>query len=126
MRSAANLAAGARTRFATILHGVLVATAVVFFAQIMETIPLAVLASILVLTGIKLLNVPAMIHELKVNPREAWLWPFTAVAILGTDLLKGLVIGILGGVVLYLLRRRGRSKSIPLESKPNVQETFSN
>jgi carbonic anhydrase len=124
VRSAANLAAGAKTRLATVLHGLLIALSVLFFAPLMETIPLAVLASILVLTGIKLLNLPAMIRELKTHPKEAWLWPFTASSIIFTDLLKGLIIGILGGCVLYLFERISlRKKQRTLGS--TAQETYS-
>ncbi len=110
VRSAANLAAGARSRWSTILHGLLVALAVVFFASILEKIPLAVLASILVLTGLKLLNLPSMLHELKQDPVQAWIWPMTLVSVLATDLLVGLGIGLAVAMVQSLFLKKYAKK----------------
>ena len=94
VRSAANLDAGASTRLSTILHSVWIALFVVFAPEVLSTIPLSALAAVLILTGVKLINLKHMISEVNTSPSQAWLWPVTAAAVVSTDLLKGLVIGI--------------------------------
>jgi MFS superfamily sulfate permease-like transporter len=109
VRSAANFDSGAQTRNATIFHGILVALSVFVFPFVMEKIPLAVLASILVLTGWKLLNVSSMIAALKYRIRDTYLWPLTAAAILSTDLLKGFCFGIVVWLIDDLIIRKGQN-----------------
>lgn len=94
VRSAANFNAGASSRRSTMLHGLFIGLAIMAFPFVLETIPLAVLASILVLTGWKLLNLKALAVALKQHPREVYLWPLTTFAILSTDLLRGFGTGI--------------------------------
>lgn len=94
VRSAANFEAGAVSRYSTMMHGGLILLGVVSFPWLLEKIPLAVLAAILVLTGWKLFNVKGLISALRYHPRQAYSWPLTMAAILATDLLKGLLIGL--------------------------------
>ncbi len=105
VRSAANVTAGGRTRFSSILHGIWILLFVHFFPEVLTKIPLSVLASILVLTGIKLLNLKNLIHEIKKKPLEGMLWILTMGAVFMTDLLKGLVIGIVSATLIYLVTR---------------------
>jgi len=111
VRSAANFDSGAHTRISTMFHGVLVALSVMAFPFVMEKIPLAVLASILVLTGWKLLNVKSMVAAMKYHARDAYLWPVTAIAILSTDLLKGFCFGIAVWLIDDLIVRRSSNRT---------------
>ena len=94
VRSAANIEAGASSRKSTIMHGVWIAGFVILVPQVLSVIPLAALAAVLIFTGIKLLNISHMIEAFRSNAKEAWIWPATLVAVVSTDLLKGLFIGI--------------------------------
>lgn len=103
VRSAANAEAGARTRLSGIFHGVWLLLVILFAASVVNYIPYAVLAVILVRTGYNLAK-PAMIINIYKQGKEQFL-PFivTIVAMLATDLLIGVLIGIVYS--LYFLIR---------------------
>lgn len=94
VRSAANVSTGAHTRWSTVLHGVWVAVFTLALARILEFIPLSVLASVLVLTGVRLLNPGGLIQTWRSERMQAVFWVVTLVAIVTTDLLVGLGIGL--------------------------------
>ncbi len=94
VRSSANLQAGAKTRASAIMHGLWLLILVATLPFVLERIPIAALAAILVHTGFKLVNV----ENAKQVKRYGWL-PFliylvTVAAIVSTSLLTGIVIGI--------------------------------
>lgn len=102
VRSAANINSGGQTRMSSFFHGVLLMVSVLFFAKYLNMIPLACLAAILLQTGYKLAK-PAMLLEFY---RKGWnqFLPFaiTVVAILVTDLLEGIIIGMAVGIFFVL------------------------
>lgn len=102
VRSAANVNAGGQTRVACFLHGVLLAISVVFFARYLNMIPLACLAAILLQTGYKLAK-PIMFFEFYRKGLSQFV-PFTITvfAILFTDLLEGIAIGMACGIFFVL------------------------
>jgi len=102
VRSSANVGAGARTRLSAVLHGVWILAFVVLLSSVLQRIPVASLAAILVFTGFKLLN-PKAVKELAVYGRsEVAIYLATVVAIVATNLLEGVLIGI-GLALLKLL-----------------------
>jgi MFS superfamily sulfate permease-like transporter len=111
VRTSANVQAGARTKTSTILHGILLALAVFLFPNVLEAIPLASLAAILLMVGFKL-TTPSVYLEMYRKGKEQFL-PFivTVVAILFTDLLTGIFIGILISV-FFVLKTNFRSAII--------------
>lgn len=101
VRSAANAEAGARTRLAAFSHGVWLVVAVVAAAPLINRIPYAVLAVILVRTGMNLAK-PRILYGVYRQGREQFLpYIVTVVSILFTDLLIGVLIGI--GFAIYFL-----------------------
>ncbi len=108
VRSSANVNAGARTRMSTIYHGILLLLSVAFIPFILNLIPKAALAAILVYTGYKLAK-PALFKAFYQKGWDQFL-PFviTISAILVTDLLKGVIIGI-GVGLFFILRSSFRS-----------------
>ena len=95
VRSSANIAAGAKTKIATIVHGVLLVVLVIAIPSVLNRIPLACLAAILVMLGFKLLSPKVVL----VHWRKGWLQfvPFVAtfVASLAGDLIIGVAVGVL-------------------------------
>src|SRR5690606_1866321 len=91
VRSSANVNAGAKTKMSAILHGLLLLVAVAFFPTIMNLIPKSALAAILIFTGYKLAK-PSLFKAFYQKGMDQFL-PFviTIVAILATDLLKGVI-----------------------------------
>lgn len=108
VRSAANAEAGARTRFSAVAHGAWLLLAVLFAIPLLNLIPYCVLAVILIRTGYNLAK-PKMILGIYRQGREQFM-PFivTVVAILLTDLLIGVLIGI-AYALYYLVKHTYRA-----------------
>jgi MFS superfamily sulfate permease-like transporter len=110
VRSAANVEAGAQSKISTISHGMLLSLSVILFPQLINKIPLSALAAILVITGYKLAK-PSLFRELHRKGIDQVI-PFiaTILAILFSDLLIGILIGI--GVSLFFLIRSNFKSSV--------------
>jgi SulP family sulfate permease len=108
VRSSANINFGAKTKMSAILHGVFLLISAVTIAGIMNMIPLASLAAILLMVGYKLAK-PSLFKQMYKLGWEQFV-PFTAtvVAIVFTDLLRGITIGLLFGI-FYTLRHSYRN-----------------
>jgi SulP family sulfate permease len=108
VRSSANISFGAKTKMSAIFHGVFLLISAITIAGLLNMIPLASLAAILIMVGYKLAK-PSLF---KVMYKLGWeqFIPFaaTVVGILATDLLKGITIGIIFGV-FYTLRHSYRN-----------------
>ena len=102
VRGSANVQSGARTRMSAFVHGIFLLLAVVLAPMVMNLIPLASLAAVLLYVGYKLANYQLFRQMLRKSP-ELWL-PFlvTIVAILATDLLKGVGVGMVVGLFFIL------------------------
>ncbi len=94
VRSSVNINAGGQTRVSAIVHGLLLFGFVICLPQILNKIPYASLAAILVVTGFKLMSWK-MIRELWESGKYQFA-PFliTVVAIVTTDLLIGILVGL--------------------------------
>lgn len=95
VRSSANIEAGAKTRASVIFHGLwlLLFAAVVPFT--LRHIPVSSLAAVLVFTGYKLAYPKALPKLLKYGKSEVAIATVTIAMIVGTDLLQGVVLGLL-------------------------------
>ncbi|MGN6806821.1 MAG: SulP family inorganic anion transporter [Trinickia sp.] len=102
VRSSANLHAGARSRMSAFVHGLLLLASVFVLSEILNKIPLASLAAILIATGYKLAK-PALFVDVAKRGVNA-LVPFLATigGVLATDLLIGIGLGIACSIVLAL------------------------
>jgi MFS superfamily sulfate permease-like transporter len=108
VRSSANINFGGRTKLSAILHGVFLLISAITIAGLLNMIPLASLAAILLMVGYKLAK-PTLFKQMYKLGWEQFM-PFiaTVVGILLTDLLKGITIGILFGI-FYTLRHSYRN-----------------
>jgi MFS superfamily sulfate permease-like transporter len=119
VRSSANVDAGGRTRLSAIAHGLWLVIAVLAMAPLLNRIPLAALAAVLLVTGFKL-TAPALW-------KSAWHlgWshfiPFalTIVAILFTDLLRGIGIGLVVGIA-FIIAEHMRGPALMKVSPPGA------
>ncbi|GAA4433775.1 SulP family inorganic anion transporter [Pontibacter saemangeumensis] len=94
VRSSANIQSGGRTKLSALIHGILILACVILIPGILNMIPLASLAAILLVVGYKLAK-PALFKSMYRNGWSQFL-PFvvTIVAIVFTDLLTGIGIGM--------------------------------
>ena len=95
VRSSANVDAGAKTRVSAIIHGVWLLLFVVVLPFTLRYIPVASLAAILVFTGYKLAYPKAVPKLLQFGKSEVAIYAATILVIVSTDLLKGVVFGLL-------------------------------
>lgn len=104
VRSAANVEAGARTRWSAVMHGAWLLLFVLLLPGVLSRIPETALAAVLVYTGWKLLNLPGLWHLWTENRTEALIFVTTAATIVGADLLAGVVTGLLVSMFVLLVR----------------------
>lgn len=103
VRSSANVNSGAKTKMSTIYHGIFLLLSFAFIPFLLNLIPKTALAAILIYTGYKLAK-PSLFKAFYKKGWDQFL-PFviTIGAILVTDLLKGVLIGI-GVALFYIIR----------------------
>jgi SulP family sulfate permease len=124
VRSSANVNAGAKSKASAVLHGLLLMLCVFAIPGVLNMIPKAALASILILTGYKLANV-ALFKDYYSRGKQQFI-PFvvTIIAIIFTDLLIGILVGILVGLY-FVMRSNFRSAMIMVEDGDKYLIRFS-
>lgn len=95
VRSSANIEAGAKTRASAVFHGLWLLLFAAVLPFTLRYIPVASLAAVLVFTGYKLAYPKAVPKLLEFGKSEVAIYLATIVVIVGTDLLKGVVLGLL-------------------------------
>ncbi|MGW2548550.1 SulP family inorganic anion transporter, partial [Kitasatospora sp. NPDC001574] len=99
VRSAANVQAGARTKASRVLHGFWLLLFAALIPAALSAIPLAALAGVLVHAGAKLVPVRSLRPLWRADRGEAVILAVTAVAIVVTNLLEGVLLGLLLAVL---------------------------
>jgi carbonic anhydrase len=124
VRSSTNIDAGAKSNMSTIFHGILLLLSFLLIPNVLELIPLSSLAVILIITGFKLTK-PSLYKSMY----KQGFWQFapfiiTIVAILITDLLIGVGIGLFvsGGFILYRNLRSTGTVINKLVSEDNISK----
>ena len=108
VRSSANVNAGARTKTSAVLHGFWLLLSFLFIPGIINLIPLSCLAAILLVTGYKLARLSLFTHMWHKGLSQFIPFVVTIVAVLLTDLLIGVGIGMMVGI-FYILRTNLRN-----------------
>jgi MFS superfamily sulfate permease-like transporter len=122
VRSSANVNAGAKSKVATIIHGVLLLVCAASIPFILNMIPKAALAAILLYTGYRLCKPSFFIHMWKGGLSQFIPFVATAAGVVGLDLLKGVGIGIFISIV-YILRHNARVSYFMQKTSANDDET---
>jgi MFS superfamily sulfate permease-like transporter len=107
VRTSANVNAGAKTKLSAIFHGLLLLISVVAFAAVLNQIPLACLAAVLLVVGYKLAKISLFKEMYKLGWEQFIPFIVTVVAIQFSDLLKGIALGMLVAI-FYILRTNYR------------------
>lgn len=115
VRSSANINFGGKTKMSAILHGVFLLISAITIARLLNMIPLASLAAILLMVGYKLAKPSLFVQMYKLGWEQFIPFLATVVGIMLTDLLKGITIGILFGI-FYTLRHSYRNSHYMKES----------
>jgi MFS superfamily sulfate permease-like transporter len=102
VRTSANNAAGAKSKMSAIIHGLLLLISVLAIPIILNKIPLATLAAVLLLVGYKLANPKVILHFWKRGKYQFVPFIATFLGVVFTDLLKGVALGIVISIIFVL------------------------
>ncbi|MFK7929435.1 MAG: SulP family inorganic anion transporter, partial [Myxococcota bacterium] len=94
VRSSANVQAGATTRWSGVMHGIWLLIAIALLPWLLVYIPVSCLAAILVYIGYKLVKVDVIKSLWARGKSEVAIYAITVTAIVVTNLLEGLLIGL--------------------------------
>ncbi|WP_375418573.1 SulP family inorganic anion transporter [uncultured Hymenobacter sp.] len=110
VRSSANIDAGGQSRLAAFLHGLLLLTSLLFLGSVLNLIPLSALAAVLLVVGYKLTKPALYRMQWKLGWEQFIPFIITIIAVLFTDLLKGVSIGLVLGF-FFILRDNAKAGS---------------
>lgn len=108
VRSSVNINSGGKTKTATIFHGILLFLFVLLVPDLLNKIPLACMAGILIMIGYNLANVTLFKGMFKLGMRQFLPFIITIISILLTDLLIGIIIGLI--VAIFYILKDNRNK----------------
>ncbi len=103
-RSSANVAQGAKTRWANFFHGAILLIFALLAYQLLEKIPNAALAAMLITVGIKLAHPKEFIYTYKIGAEQLAIFIITIFFTLFEDLLIGIAAGILLKIIIHAFR----------------------
>lgn len=101
-RSSANVNNGGKTRWANFFHGLLILIFVLLAAPLLELIPNAALAAMLITVGIKLAHPKEFIHTFHIGKEQLIIFLATIFFTLFEDLLVGIAVGMVLNMIIHL------------------------
>jgi len=116
VRSSANINSGGRTKLATVFHGILLIAFALSIPFVLNKIPLAALAAVLLMVGYKLARPSVFVHLWKNGYSQFIPFVITVIAVVLIDLLKGVAIGLGISVVFILYQNLKIAYSFKKES----------
>jgi len=116
VRSSVNVQSGGKTKISTIFHGVLIVLSVVLLPSILNMIPYAALAAILLQVGYKLASPKLFAHMYSLGKYQFIPFMVTVVAVIFTDLLTGIIVGM-GVAIFNILMANYRTPMIMEDQK---------
>jgi MFS superfamily sulfate permease-like transporter len=119
VRSSANIQSGGMSKLSTIIHGFLLLISVVVIPKLLNMIPLSVLAAILLVVGYKLAKPSLFIKMHKLGWKQSIPFTVTVLGIVFIDLLWGIGLGLVVGIVVILLKSYQNSHFLHIEDNSN-------
>ncbi|MCK9605037.1 MAG: SulP family inorganic anion transporter [Methylomonas sp.] len=104
VRSSANIDYGAKSGWSNFWHGGFLLLFVLLFPQIIDSIPLASLAALLVYIGFRLASPQAFAKTLDLGKEQLYIFVVTIVSVLATNLLLGVMLGIAAKLLIHAVR----------------------
>jgi len=116
VRSSANVNSGGKTKLSAVLHGIWLLLSLMFLANVLNLIPLASLAAILLLIGYKLISPQIIKRKFKKGKSQFIPFATTIIAVMFTDLLIGIAIGSVVGIYFVLKSNTVKSVKVSYEN----------
>ena len=117
VRSSANIQSGGKTKMSAIIHGFFLLISILLIPALLNQIPLSVLAAILFIVGYKLAKPSLFVTMYKLGWKQLLPFLITIIGIVFTDLLIGIGLGLILGIVIILINSFQNSHSISTEEK---------
>ena len=124
VRSSANIQSGGKTKMSAIIHGFFLLISVLLIPTLLNQIPLSVLAAILFIVGYKLAKPSLFVTMYKLGWKQLLPFLITIIGIVFTDLLIGIGLGLIIGIIIILINSFQNSHSIFSDSKNNIRITL--
>jgi MFS superfamily sulfate permease-like transporter len=102
VRSSANIQSGGKTKLSAILHGFMILISLMIIPNVLNYIPLSVLASVLFVVGFKLAKPSLFKSMYKLGPKQFYPFVVTILGIVFTDLLVGIGLGMVVAIFVIL------------------------
>ena len=118
LRTSANVEAGGRTWLAAFAHGLLLLASVLLIPNLLNRIPLACLAAILIMVGFKLTKPDVYQWSYRLGMTQFIPFLVTVMGIVFTDLLRGVVLGLVCG--LFFVLRSNHRDAVTVVSRDNT------
>jgi MFS superfamily sulfate permease-like transporter len=123
VRTSANVSAGSTNRSSTIFHGILLLLSVLFLSSVINLIPLSALAAILMVVGFNLTRPKIYKHFYDMGKAQFIPFIVTVAAILFTDLLLGIAIGLVVGF-FFVVKRSTHSSVLFIQQEKDFLIRF--
>lgn len=117
VRSSANIQSGGQTKASAIIHGIFLLISVVLIPNLLNMIPLSVLAAILLVVGYKLAKPKLFKSMYELGWKQFVPFIVTVVGIIFTDLLVGIGLGLLVGIIVILIKSYQNSHFLHMEGE---------
>ena len=124
VRSSANIQSGGRTKMSAILHAIWLLLAVVFIPDLLNLIPLAVLAGVLFIVGFKLAKPSLFVSMFKLGKKQYLPFIVTVLGIVLSDLLTGIGLGLLVGLTVVLINSFKNSHFLHTKEDEKGEDKF--
>lgn len=121
VRSSANMQSGGKTKLSAIIHGFFLLISVIAIPRILNLIPLSVLAAVLLLVGYKLAKPALFVSMYKLGYKQFLPFIVTVLGIVFTDLLKGIGLGLVVGIVVILIKNYQNSHFLHKEESDDSE-----
>lgn len=125
-RSSVNIQNNAKTKWSNFYYGLFLLLFVMLFGSLIQKVPLAALAAILVFTGYQLASPRVFRLTYQQGIEQLLVLLSTVLVTLGTDLLWGILAGLISTLIIHLLRARLSIKDFfyaTFRSKPKLEKT---
>ncbi|MGB5170938.1 MAG: SulP family inorganic anion transporter [Eudoraea sp.] len=119
VRSSANIQSGGRTKLSAIIHGFFLLVSVILIPNLLNMIPLSVLAAILFIVGYKLAKPGLFLKMYQLGWKQFVPFTVTVLGIVFTDLLIGIGLGLGVGIIVILIKSYQNSHFLHIEDKSN-------
>jgi MFS superfamily sulfate permease-like transporter len=123
VRTSANISSGGKTKLSAIIHGIFLLVSVIGLASIMNMIPLACLAAVLLMVGYKLAKLSLFRDMYRLGWNQFLPFVITVVAIQFSDLLKGIGVGMVVSIFFILRSNFRRDYNVHQDKKEQGSKT---